>query len=229
MVAAYVDDNHDDDDDVRSLAVQLIKADKSRVKRSDNIADTDARRAGRSGRSGRRVEQAGGGGRRGGGGKRRWRGGAEVSECLDEAARGGEVVGGSRKGRWAQIVGAWASGGERRGAGDGGRRRGGRAAEEAAASVERDERARSRRHRRRRRRRCRRNRCRHRREDNVGGTNGHARVCRDTTATFWPPPETKWLPRLPTSPRDGDKTFSLLASFPDPQLYRINSQSSGES
>lgn len=224
MVAANVDDNHDDDDDdVRSLAVQLIKADKSRVKRSDNIADTDARRAGRSGRSGRRVEQAGGGGRRGGGGKRRWCGGAEVSECLDEAARGGEVVGGSRKGRWAQIVGAWASGGERRGAG-GRRRRGGRAAEEAAASVERDERARSRRHRRRRRR----NRCRHRREDNVGGTNGHARVCRDTTATFWPPPETKWLPCLPTSPRDGDKTFSLLASFPDPQL-RINSQSSGES
>lgn len=126
MVAANVDDNHDDDDDVRSLAVQLIKADKSRVKRSDNIADTDARRAGRSGRSGRRVEQAGGGGRRGGGGKRRWCGGAEVSECLDEAARGGEVVGGSRKGRWAQIVGAWASGGERRGAG-------GRRAEEGRA------------------------------------------------------------------------------------------------
>lgn len=68
MVAAYVDDNHDDDDDVRSLAVQLIKADKSRVKRSDNIADTDARRAGRSGRSGRREvevvaaeEESGGG------------------------------------------------------------------------------------------------------------------------------------------------------------------------
>lgn len=109
-----------------------------------------------------------------------------------------------------------------------GRRRGGRAAEEAAASVERDE-------------------TREREavvvaaaaaaaaigaataaEDNVGGTNGHARVCRDTTATFWPPPETKWLPRLPASPRDGDKTFSLLASFPDPQL-RINSQTSGES
>ncbi|KAL0133081.1 hypothetical protein PUN28_000684 [Cardiocondyla obscurior] len=36
-------------------------------------------------------------------------------------------------------------------------------------------------------------------------TNGHARVCRDTTATFWLPPETKWLPYLAASPRDGDK------------------------
>lgn len=53
-----------------------------------------------------------------------------------------------------------------------------------------------------------------RREDNVGGTNGHARVCRDTTATFWPPPETKWLPRLPAPPRDGDKaTMSTCFGF----------------
>ena len=109
--------------------------------------------------------------------------------------------------------------GERRREANGGKPGKGRAPEEAAPSLERDESeqrnavCRRRHHRRHRRRHHRRDRCRHRREDNVGGTNGHARVCRDTTATFWPPPETKWLPRLLTSPRDGDKTFSLLASF----------------
>lgn len=116
------DDDKDDDNDTPTTfvryAVRLIKADKSRVKRSDNIADTDAREGARKEREGAAGGAAGGGGR-GGGGKRRWRGGAEVSECPAEAARGGEVVGGSRKGRWAQIVGAWASGG----AAGGGRRR----------------------------------------------------------------------------------------------------------
>jgi hypothetical protein len=155
---------------------------------------------------------AGAGGRRGGG-KRRCRG-AEVSELGRAAAR--DVVGRRGASRVAKgKVGPEGGGlGERRREANGGKSGKGRAPEEAAPSLERDEsEQRNAVCRRRHHRHHRRDRCRHRREDNVGGTNGHARVCRDTTATFWPPPETKWLPRLLTSPRDGDKTFSLLASF----------------
>jgi hypothetical protein len=208
--------------------------------------EDDARRATRNERSrtsereasvagGRETPEAGGaaggaagaGGRRGGG-KRRCRG-AEVSELGRAVAR--DVVGRRGASRVAKgKVGPEGGGlGERRREANGGKPGKGRAPEEAAPSLERDESeqrnavCRRRHHRRRHRRHHRRDRCRHRREDNVGGTNGHARVCRDTTATFWPPPETKWLPRLLTSPRDGDKTFSLLASFSSPKL-RINGQ-----
>lgn len=177
------------------------------------------------------MEQREPGGRRGGG-KRRCRG-AEVSELGRAVAR--DVVGRRGASRVAKgKVGPEGGGlGERRREANGGKPGKGRAPEEAAPSLERDESeqrnavCRRRHHRRRHRRHHRRDRCRHRREDNVGGTNGHARVCRDTTATFWPPPETKWLPRLLTSPRDGDKTFSLLASFssqtPDQRSNSIRS------
>lgn len=75
----------------------MIKADKSRVKRSDNIADTDGARRSEKGER-----------RSGGWSSGRWRSRRRRKAAV---ARGSEVVGGSRKGRWAQIVGAWASGG----------------------------------------------------------------------------------------------------------------------
>jgi hypothetical protein len=139
---------------LRSPPVELIKADKSRVKRSDNIVDTDAgpwlstekeddaRRATRNERSRwserealrwlevekrrrreeRRVEQ-----REPEVVAEEESGGAEEQrfQSLDarwqETSWGGEGRRGSRKGRWAQKVGAWVSGGERRTAASRGR------------------------------------------------------------------------------------------------------------
>lgn len=55
-----------------------------------------------------------------------------------------------------------------------------------------------------------------------GGTNGHARVWRDTTATFWPPPETKWLPSLASSPPDGARPIERARSVHS-RDFRCNS------
>lgn len=76
----------------------MIKADKSRVKRSDNIADTDARRARRSERSKRRVEQR------------------EVEVAAEEESGGGAEERRFRSG-WTRRRGAarWLEGREREG------------------------------------------------------------------------------------------------------------------